>query len=80
MFVDISILINHPLNSAFNTCDLNFNYMNEHMIPNRKIITSRPVNNCSRIGIVKSFDAKSCLTIAWGNLSLPRLPLIGQCC
>ena len=80
MFVDKSILTNHPLNSAFNTCDLNFNYMNEHMIPNRKIITTRPVNNCSRIGSVKSFDANSCITKACGNLSLPRLPLIGQCC
>ena len=57
MFVDISILINHPLNLAFNTCDLNFNCMNEHVIPNIKIITSHPVNNCSRIGSVKSFDA-----------------------
>ena len=59
MFVDVSILTNRPFNSAFNTCDLNFNYMNEHMILNRKIITTRPVNNkyyCSRIGRVKSFE------------------------
>ena len=38
MFIDITILTIHPLNSAFNTRDLNFNYLNEHMILNREVI------------------------------------------
>ena len=70
MFIDITILTIHALNSAFNTGDLNFNYLK---ILNREVITTRGVNNCYRIGSVKSMDSISRLTKACGNLSLPRL-------